>query len=109
MIHYKKVKNLIEEGYRYENKQVRDLHYYYTSACSPDLLEAEARVEYFEKLFENREQNISGDRRAKDLSRKISIMKGANLDTDLKYIEDPVVLQKHLTALLKVCYQARTN
>ena len=55
------------------------------------------------------EQKISGDRRAKDLSRKISIMKGANLDTDLKYIEDPVVLQKHLASLVKVCYQARTN
>ena len=109
MIHYKKVNNLIEEGYRYVNKRVRTLHYYNTNACSPDLSEAKARVEYFEKLFENREQKISGDRRAKDLSRKISIMKGANLDTDLKYIEDPVVLQKHLASLVKVCYQARTN
>ena len=63
---------MIEEGYRYVNKQVRTLHYYNTNACSPDLSEAESRVEYCEKLFENREQKISGDRRAKDLRSQIS-------------------------------------
>ena len=36
-------------------------------------------------------------------------MKGAKLDTYLKYIEDPIVLQKHLTDLVKVRNQARTK
>ena len=43
------------------------------------------------------------------MSRQISRMKGAKLDTDLKYIEDPIVLQKHLTDLVKVRNQVRTN
>ena len=54
MMNYKKVNNLIEEGYRYANKRVRTLHYYYTNVWSPDLSEAEARVEYSEKLIEKR-------------------------------------------------------
>ena len=36
-------------------------------------------------------------------------MKGAKLDTDLKYIEDPIVLQKNLTDLVKVRNQERTK
>ena len=36
-------------------------------------------------------------------------MKGAKLDTYLKYIEDPIVLQKHLADLVKVRNQVRTN
>ena len=36
-------------------------------------------------------------------------MKRANLDTDLKYIEDPVILQNHLAYLMRSCDEAQTN
>ena len=69
MIQYEKVNKMIEEGYLYVNKWVWNIYNNNTSMWSPDLSEAEARVEYFEKLIKERERKMSDDRRAKNLSR----------------------------------------
>ena len=60
---------MIEEGYLYVNKWVWNIYNNNTNMWSPDISEAEARVEYFEKLIKERERKMSDDRRAKNLSR----------------------------------------